>query len=67
MPLIAVVEQYRGEASGNARLISASPDLLTACTAAAALLTDGDAEPADADRVLLLLQAAIAKATGVQP
>lgn len=43
---------------------SAAPVLFAACEAAAALLTDGDAEPADADRVLAVLLAAIAKAKG---
>jgi hypothetical protein len=46
----------------NARLIAAAPELLAACQAALALLTDGDAEAADADKVEATLHFAIARA-----
>ena len=48
----------------NARLIAASPDLLSACESALALLTDPNAEPGDADQVTAILQTALAKAKG---
>jgi hypothetical protein len=48
----------------NARLIAASPDLLSACESALALLTDPNAEPGDADAVTAMLLTAIAKAKG---
>lgn len=48
----------------NARLIAASPDLLTACESALALLSNPDAEPGDADAVTEMLKTALAKARG---
>ena len=57
-------EVSTNEAKANARLIAASPDLLTACESAFALLTDPTAEPGDADAVTAMLLTAIAKARG---
>lgn len=48
----------------NARLIAASPDLLTACESALALLSNPNAEPGDADAVTAILKTALAKAKG---
>ncbi len=59
-----------GTASGNARLIAASPDLLAACEAAFASESCVCAEIADTDRagacLACVLFAAIAKARGWQ-
>ena len=67
--LIARTDYARGEMAVNedefnARLIAASPDLLTACESALALLTNPNAEPRDADAVTAILRTAIAKAKG---
>jgi hypothetical protein len=67
--LIARTDYTRGEMAinednANASLIAASPDLLTACESALALLTNPNAEPGDADAVTAILQTAIAKAKG---
>jgi hypothetical protein len=43
---------------------NASPDLLTACESALALLTNPDADPSDADAVTAMLKTAITKAKG---
>lgn len=52
------------ELVANARLISAAPDLLSACTEAAAWIENFSEGPADDARVSVL-RAAIAKARGV--
>jgi hypothetical protein len=67
--LIASTDYTRGEMAinednANASLIAASPDLLTACESALALLTNPNAEPFDADAVTAILRTAIAKAKG---
>jgi hypothetical protein len=41
-----------------------TPELLTACESALALLTNPNAEPGDADAVTAILKTAIAKAKG---
>jgi hypothetical protein len=58
----AVAESVQSD--GDARLIAASPDLLTACESALALLTNPNAELGDADAVTAMLLTAIAKARG---
>lgn len=67
--LIASTDYTRGEMAinedeANARLIAASPTLLTACESAFTLLTNPNAEPFDADAVTAMLQTAIDKARG---
>lgn len=52
------------ESDANARLIAASPTLLTACESAFTLLTNPNAEPSDADAVAAMLKTALAKARG---
>ncbi len=52
------------EATANARLISAAPDMLEALRSAVALLTDPDAGEDEANETLAELEAAIRKATG---
>jgi len=59
-----LVAMQRGEVDANARLIAASPDLLTACESALALLTNPNADPSDADAVTAMLKTAITKAKG---
>lgn len=58
----AVAESVQSDS--DARLIAASPDLLTACESALALLSNPNAEPGDADAVTAILKTAIAKAKG---
>lgn len=68
MPLIAVVEQYRGEAEANARLIASAPDMLQTLREAEAW-TAGDVDAwqhLDADTInarLATLRLAIQRAT----
>ena len=50
------------QCDANAKLIAAAPELLAACRAALALLSDSDAEPTDADAVTVTVRAALAKA-----
>lgn len=50
----------------NAQLVSAAPDLLSACESALALLDDPDADGFASNRVEALLRSALAKAKGPQ-
>lgn len=58
----AVAESVQSDS--DAHLIAASPELLTACQGALALLTNPNAEPSDADAVTAILRTALAKAKG---
>jgi hypothetical protein len=52
-----------GENEANARLISAAPDLLSACQSALAMLNDPDADTDEANQLETILIAAIKKAS----
>jgi hypothetical protein len=60
---IIVTRAESVQSDSDARLIAASPTLLSACQSALDLLTDPEAEAKDADKVTAILLAAITAAT----
>jgi len=58
------MDSWDTDMRANARLIAASPDLLEACKAAVAALTQPKTYPADIQAATKWLSAAIAKAEG---